>query len=185
MSCRLIPNLLVLRPGDANEAVVAAKIAFEQKDKPSLILLTRQKLPVFDRSIYPDANNFAKGGYVMKETRAADITIFCTGSEVWVALEVADILSEFNVRVVNLGCWEIFETQSKNYKSDVIGPAKALKVSIEAGVTIGWQKFTGINGLNFGIDCFGDSGPGNEIADKLGIVPDKIAKKIKSHLLKK
>ena len=185
MSCRLIPNLLVLRPGDANEAVVAAKIAFEQKDKPSLILLTRQKLPVFDRSIYPDANNFAKGGYVMKETTAAEITIFCTGSEVWVALEVADILSEFNVRVVNLGCWEIFETQSKNYKSDVIGPAKALKVSIEAGVTIGWQKFTGINGLNFGIDCFGDSGPGNEIADKLGIVPDKIAKKIKSHLLKK
>ena len=185
MSCRLIPNLLVLRPGDANEAVVAAKIAFEQKDKPSLILLTRQKLPVFDRSIYPDANNFAKGGYVMKETTAAEITIFCTGSEVWVALEVADILSEFNVRVVNLGCWEIFETQSKNYKSDVIGPHEVLKVSIEAGVTIGWQKFTGINGLNFGIDCFGDSGPGNEIADKLGIVPDKIAKKIKSHLLKK
>ena len=183
MSCRLIPNLLVLRPGDANEAVIASRIAFEQKDRPSLVLLTRQKLPVFDRSIYPSAESVYKGGYVMQESEGdTDITIFCSGSEVWVALEVREILSQYKIRVVNLACWELFEEQSEEYKKQVIGPSNALKVSIEAGVTIGWQKYTGASGLNFGIDRFGESAPGKEVAEALGMTPSKIAKSIEKHL---
>ena len=183
MSCRLIPNLLVLRPADANEAVIASKIAFEQKHRPSLILLTRQKLPVFDRAIHPSASSIYKGGYVIQECKKdADITIFCSGSEVWVGLKVREILSQYQIRVVNLACWELFEEQSEDYKKSVVGPSSALKISIEAGVTIGWQKYTGISGLNFGIDRFGESAPGKEVADALGLTPSKIVKSIEKHL---
>ena len=182
MSCRMIPNLLVLRPGDANEAVIASKIAFEQKDRPSIILLTRQKIPVFDRNIYPSVENVYKGGYVMKDSNDADITIFCSGSEVWVALDVANLLTQFKTRVVNMVSWELFDEQSDSYKKDVIGSSKSLKVSIEAGVTTGWQKYTGLDGLNFGIDRFGESAPGHIVADTLGLTPSKIAKSIQKHL---
>ena len=182
MSCRMIPNLLVLRPGDANEAVIASKIAFEQTNRPSIILLTRQKVPVFDRNIYPNVNNVYKGGYVMKDSNDADITIFCSGSEVWVALDVANLLTQFKTRVVNMVSWELFDEQSDSYKKDVIGSSKSLKVSIEAGVTTGWQKFTGLDGLNFGIDRFGESAPGHIVADTLGLTPSKIAKSIQKHL---
>ena len=182
MSCRMIPNLLVLRPGDANEAVIASKIAFEQKDRPSIILLTRQKIPVFDRDIYPSIENVYKGGYVMKESSNADITIFSSGSEIWVSLDVAKLLPQYKIRVINMVSWELFDEQSDSYKEEVIGSIESLKVSIEAGVTTGWQKFTGINGLNFGIDRFGESAPGDIVADTLGLTPSKIAKSIEKHL---
>ena len=108
MSCRLIPNLLVLRPADANEAVIASKIAFEQKHRPSLILLTRQKLPVFDRAIHPSASSIYKGGYVIQECKKdADITIFCSGSEVWVGLKVREILSQYQIRQLFLPTFSI------------------------------------------------------------------------------
>ena len=182
MSCRMIPNLLVLRPGDANEAVMASKIAFEQTNRPSIILLTRQKIPVFDRNIYPSVENVYKGGYVMKEVNNADITIFSSGSEVWVALDVSQLLPQYKTRVVNMVSWELFDEQSDSYKKEVIGPIGSLKVSIEAGVTTGWQKFTGTSGLNFGIDRFGESAPGHIVADALGLTPSKIAKSIEKHL---
>ena len=118
----------------------------------------------------------------MQESETPDITIFCTGSEVWVGLEVREILSQYQIRVVNLACWELFEEQSTDYKNSVIGPKSALKISIEAGITTGWQKYTGLNGLNFGIDRFGESAPGNEVADTLGLTPSKIAKSIEKHL---
>ncbi len=182
MACRMIPNLLVIRPCDANEAVMATKLAFGQESRPSLILLTRQKVPVFDRSIYPSAENINKGGYIMRDCDGlSDITIYATGSEVWVALEVAEKLKDINVRVVNLPCWEIFENQTLDYKKKVLGNPNAFKVSIEAGVTSGWQKFTGVNGLNFGIDTFGESAPGSQVADKFGLTPKKIVSKILKH----
>ena len=118
----------------------------------------------------------------MKESSDCHMTIFCSGSEVWVGLEVAEILSDYNIRVVNLSCWELFEEQSDQYKRSVIGPSDVLKVSIEAGVTIGWQKYTGNNGLNFGIDRFGASAPGKQVAESLGLTPSKIAKSIEKHL---
>ena len=92
------------------------------------------------------------------------------------------MLSSHNIRVVNLGCWELFDKHSEEYKKSVIGPEKALKISIEAGATTGWQKYTGINGLNYGIDCFGASAPGPDVAKHLGLTPEKIVESIKQHL---
>ena len=183
MACRAIPNLLVLRPGDANEAIVASRIAFEQTNRPALVLLTRQGLPVFDRNTYPSAEEFRKGGYIMQNCEGApEVVIISTGSEVWVALEAAEKISENKVRVVNIGCWELFDEQSLEYRQSVLGDESALRVSIEAGVTLGWEHYTGLNGLNIGINTFGESAPGGEVADHFGITPEKVADKIQKHI---
>ena len=174
MACRAIPNLLVLRPGDANEALVASKLAFEQVNRPALVLLTRQGLPVLDRTIYPSAEEIRKGGYVIKNsTKEPDIIIIASGSEVWVALEVAEKITNKNIKVVNMACWELFDEQSQDYRDSVLDNNSALRVSIEAGITLGWEHYTGLNGLNIGIDTFGESAPGNEVADHFGLTPDK------------
>ena len=183
MACRAIPNLLVLRPADANEAIVASKLAFEQTNRPALVLLTRQGLPVFDRSQYPSAEEFRKGGYIIADSDVdPDVVIIATGSEVWVALETKEILKDVSVRVVNLGCWKLFDEQSEDYRQKVLGPQSAMRVSIEAGITTGWEHYTGLNGLNIGIDTFGESAPGNEVADHFGLIPKKIADRIHNHL---
>ena len=185
MAYRSIPNLLILRPADANEAVIACKIAFEQKNRPSLVLLTRQSIPVFDREKYPSQSNFEKGGYIMSNEENPNIIIFATGSEVWVALDTKDLLNKngYKVKVVNMGCWELFEEQKNEYKQNVLdAPSSALHVSIEAGITSGWERYTGRNGLNIGIDTFGESGPGNDVANHFGLTPDKIYKKILNKL---
>ncbi|SVD77263.1 uncharacterized protein METZ01_LOCUS430117, partial [marine metagenome] len=87
-----------------------------------------------------------------------------------------------NIRVVNLGCWELFDEQTNIYRHEVLGPESALRVSIEAGITTGWEHYTGLNGLNIGIDTFGESAPGNEVADHFGLIPEKIADRIRNHL---
>jgi transketolase len=103
MACRAIPNLLVLRPADANEAIVAGKMAFELIDRPALVLLTRQGVPVFDRKIYPSAQEIYKGGYIMSDCVGnPEVVIIATGSEVWVALESMELLKDVKVRVITL-----------------------------------------------------------------------------------
>tara|TARA_B100001094_G_scaffold249033_1_gene246235 strand:+ start:1976 stop:3967 length:1992 start_codon:yes stop_codon:yes gene_type:complete len=181
MSYRAIPNLLILRPADANEAVLAAKIAFEQKKHPSFVLLTRQGLPVLDRKKYASYENVYKGGYTISDcNEKADIVIFATGSEVWIALEVKDKLPEdYNVKVINMFSWELFEKQDDSYKNTVLSYSEnALLVSIEAGITDGWQKYTGRFGLNIGINTFGESAPGKEVAEHFGITTDNVYNKI-------
>ena len=188
MSYRAIPNLLVLRPADANEAVVASKIAFEQKNRPSLVLLTRQGIPVFDRDIYPDASSLEKGGYIMNDSDSPDVMILSTGSEVWVSLDAKELLNKegYNVKVVNLSCWELFEEQNTDYKNDVLKCNNdTLIVSVESGITDGWQKYTGRYGLNIGINTFGESGPGKEVADHFGINPESVYNKIIKRLNEK
>jgi len=183
MSYRAIPNLLVLRPADANEAVIAAKIAFKQRENPSLVLLTRQGLPVLDRNIYPQASNIEKGGYVLLDNEKPDILIFATGSEVSLALEVVEMMQDYNIKVVNLACWELFEQQNIDYKEKVLSCHKnTLLVSIEAGITDGWQKFTGRNGLNIGINTFGESAPGKAVAEHFGLIAEAVTNKINSKL---
>ena len=188
MSYRAIPNLLVLRPADANEAVVASKIAFEQKNRPSLVLLTRQGIPVFDRKKYPDASSLEKGGYIMNDSDSPDVMILSTGSEVWVSLDAKELLNKegYNVKVVNLSCWELFEEQNTDYKNDVLKCNNdTLIVSVESGITDGWQKYTGRYGLNIGINTFGESGPGKEVADHFGITPESVYNKIIKRLNEK
>ena len=185
MSYRAIPNLLVLRPSDANEAVEACKIAFEQKDIPSLVLLSRQGLPVLDRSLYPCASNASKGGYIMADNENPDVIIFTSGSELWVSLEVEKMLIKdgHNVKVVNMFCWELFDKQDLDYKDKVLmATNKTLHVSVEAGITAGWERYTGRSGLNIGIDTFGESAPGNDVAKHFGLTPNQVYEKIKNKL---
>ena len=179
MACRAIPNLLVLRPCDANEAVVASKIAFEQKEYPSLVLFSRQGLPVLDREKYPSADEFRKGAYIISDSIGdPDISIFASGSEVPLVLEVKDSLKDkMNIRVVNFGCWELFDMQSEEYKSKILYNS-SFKVSVEAGITQGWQKYTGNRALNIGIDRFGESAPGKDVAKHLGIDAISVKNKI-------
>jgi len=187
MSYRAIPNLLILRPADANEAVLASKIAFEQKKRPSFVLLTRQGLPVLDRDKYASHENVYNGGYVISDCDTeADVLIFATGSEVWIALEAKERLTDkYNVKVVNMFCWEIFEEQGSDYKSNVLcSKNDALLVSVEAGITDGWQKYTGRYGLNIGINTFGESAPGSEVAKHFGITTDNVYNKITERLNK-
>jgi len=182
MACRTIPGLMVFRPADANEASIAAELAFNYQDKASIILLTRQKLPVIDRNQYSHYDNFKKGGYIISDSNGnPDVTIIATGSEVSLALEAKKCLDNYNIRVVNLGCWELFDEQSSDYKNTVIDE-HSFKISIEAGVTMGWQKYTGNKGLNIGIDRYGESAPGTDVADYLGISLDKVLSKIKECL---
>ena len=189
MACRAIPNLLVLRPADANEAIVASKIAFEQSNLPSLILLTRQGLPVLDRNIYPSEEEFRKGAYVISDYDGPgpDISIFASGSEVSLALDVKEALkNQFNIRVVNFGCWELFDMQSEDYKSSIIHDS-SFKVSIEAGITQGWEKYTGnstAKSLNIGINTFGESAPGKDVAEHFGLTSEAISKNILNKLEK-
>mgnify|MGYP000166800538 CR=1 FL=1 len=188
MSYRAIPNLLVLRPADANEAVEASKIAFEQKNRPSLVLLTRQGIPVFDRNEYPDCRNFEKGGYIMSGSDNPDVMILSTGSEVWVSLDAKELLVNkgYSVKVVNLGCWELFDEQSQEYKQSVLKcNSNTLLVSVESGITDGWQKYTGRYGLNIGINTFGESGPGKDVAEHFGITPKSVYNKIMDRLNEK
>ena len=188
MSYRAIPNLLVLRPADANEAVVASRVAFEQKNRPSLVLLTRQGIPVFDRDKYPDPCSFEKGGYIMSDSDSPDVMILSTGSEVWVSLDAKDLLIKngYNVKVVSLGCWELFDEQSEEYQQNVLKcNSNTLIVSVESGITNGWQKYTGRNGLNIGIDTFGESGPGKDVAAHFGITPESVFNKIVKRLNEK
>ena len=189
MACRAIPNLLVLRPGDANEAVIASKIAFEQSELPSLVLLTRQGLPVLDRSIYPSAEEFRKGAYILSDYDSENpkLSIFASGSEVSLALDVKVALKDqFNIRVVNFGCWELFDMQSEDYKSNIIHDS-SFKISIEAGITQGWEKYTGnstSNSLNIGINTFGESAPGKDVAEHFGLTSEAIIDTILSKLEK-
>ena len=183
MACRAIPNLLVLRPADANEAIVASKMAFELTDRPALVLLTRQGLPVFDRNIYPSAEKMYQGGYIMSDSKGEpEVVIIATGSEVWVALEAMELLKDVQVRVVNLPCWKIFDEQDDNYRQEVLGPESALRVSVEAGITMGWEHYTGLNGLNIGINTFGESAPGNDVARYFSITPEAVAECIRKKL---
>ena len=184
MACRTIPNLMVFRPADANEASIAAKLAFEYKNKASIILLTRQKLPVIDRNKYTDFNDFEKGAYVISEYdgQKSKMSIFSSGSEISLALDVKEALkNEFNIRVVNFGCWELFDMQSEDYRSDIIHDS-SFKVSIEAGITQGWEKYTGncmLNTLNIGINRYGESAPGKDVAEHLELTLEHIVKKVR------
>ena len=184
MACRTIPNLMVFRPADANEASVAAKLAFNYSDLASIILLTRQKLPVIDRNKYSDYKGFEKGAYIISEydNDRPKMSIFASGSEVSLALDVKEkINKEFNIRVVNFGCWELFEMQPESYKSSIIHDS-SIKISIEAGITNGWEKDTGnirSKSLNIGINTYGESAPGKIVAEHFGLTVDSVVENIK------
>ncbi len=183
MACRSIPNLLVLRPADANEAVHAIKMSFSLK-RPSIVLLSRQGLPVLNRGEYASSSQVEKGGYIISDADSPDIIIYSSGSEIHLALDAKKALDKFKVRVVNMFSWELFDEQSAEYKNTIFDPSfKGLRVSIEAGITMGWERFTGLDGLNIGINSFGESAPGKDVANHFGLNSESVIEKILEKLI--
>ncbi|RQW45897.1 transketolase [Novosphingobium sp. LASN5T] len=180
MSLRMIPNLLVFRPADAIETAEAWAIALANKDRPTVLALTRQNLPPlrFDTEM-----KSAKGAYRLVSAEAArQVVLLATGSEVALAKDVAATLEAQGIGadVVSVPCWELFDEQDAAYRTDLL-PADVLKVSIEAGVTLGWQKYVG-DGLTIGMDTFGASAPAEVLFDHFGFAVDKIVPKILSRI---
>ena len=181
MAYRAIPNLYVFRPCDANEAAEAIALSFNI-NKPVAVLLSRQGLPVLDRGS-SSSDKIEKGAYIIKDScNTPEINIYASGSEVWLALDVAKKLSEYRVRVINVFCWKVFFEQEQDYIESILSKDSKLQVSIEAGVTFGWERFTGNNGLNIGIDTFGESGPGADVASHFGLTVDSIVSKVKDSI---
>jgi len=181
---RAIPGLTVIRPCDANEVVEAWKCAIEE-DGPVALIFTRQTVPVLDRKDLLPAHNLRKGAYVLKEAdKKMRVVIISTGSEVHPSLEAARILEEKGIgtRVVSMPSWEIFERQDEEYKKSVIPEGIELKVSVEAGVSMGWHKYVGEKGEIIGIDRFGASAPYKVLFEKFGFTGKAIAERIEKRL---
>ena len=181
MSLRVIPNLLVFRPADAIETAEAWALAIRQPDRPSVLCLTRQNLP----AVRADGEfKSARGAYRLKSAEAArKVVLVATGSEVELALATAAALEADGIGadVVSMPCWELFAEQDAAYRADLL-PADALKVSIEAGVTLGWERHVGSDGLTIGIDTFGASAPAEVLFKHYGFSADAIVPQIKAKL---
>jgi len=174
-SLRAIPNLLVIRPADANETAEAWKYALEHQDRPVALLLTRQGLPVLDQNKHGSAANLSKGAYVLVGTDKPDVLLLASGSEISIALCAAEGLAKENIKanVISMPCWELFEKQSKDYKDSVIPPETKARVGIEAGVELGWKKWLGDKGIFIGMSSFGASAPAKICFEKFGITVEK------------
>lgn len=179
MSLRAIPNMSVLRPCCAIETAECWELALRNETGPTVLALTRQNLaPVRDKHF--EENMSARGGYILKEADGKPtVCIIATGSEVEVAVAVREILQEKGIatRVVSMPSLEIFLSQSQAYRTEVLG-GDCLKVSIEAGITRGWEAIVGDKGMSVGIDRFGLSAPGAELFDHFGFTGDEVAKKV-------
>lgn len=175
-SLRAIPNLLVIRPCDANETAEAWRVAVETKGGPVALILTRQDVPTLDRSKFAAAENLRKGAYVLAHAEGdPEITLIATGSEVHLATEACEVLraGDIAARVVSMPCWELFEEQTREYKESVLPPA-GLRLSIEAAATLGWSRYASPANAVIGLDRFGASAPGETNMENFGFTVDHV-----------
>jgi transketolase len=186
MSLRLIPNLTLIRPADANEVAQAWEAAIKNMEGPTTILLTRQPLPILDPKTQVRDGMVAKGAYILSESsgeRPAFILI-ASGSEVHVALEAQSLLEGEGIptRVVSMPSWELFSRQPVEYQEMVLPPEIKARMAIEAGATSGWERWVGEYGYVFGIDRFGKSAPAQVLMEDYGFTADNIARLTKEKL---
>ena len=190
LSLRAIPNLAVYRPADAVETAEAWALALGDATRPSVLALSRQNLPQLRHhasTAVAGENLTARGGYRLRAATAARQVVFlATGSEVEVAIAAADLLEADGIGcdVVSMPCWEAFDVQDAAYRADILG-RDALLVSVEAGVTLGWERYTGNDGLNIGVDSFGASAPIDVLYDHFGLTGPKIAARVTARLARR
>lgn len=172
-SLRAIPHLKVFRPADANETKSAWICALSEKKHPTAIILTRQKVSLCT----PDDGSALRGGYILRAAENPQAVLIATGSEVEICLKAQEILASRNLRcnVVSLPCWELFEEQPEEYKATVIPRHIKNRVSVEAGATLGWERWVGENGVTFGLNRFGASAPYERLYKEFGFTPENIA----------
>ena len=183
---RAIPGLDVIRPCDANEVAEAWRAALDRTHQPVALVLTRQDVPILDRSRYASAEGLRRGGYVLADPDDGDpeMILIATGSEVAIAVGAHEKLTADGIRsrVVSLPCWELFERQDEPYRDQVLPPAITARVSVEEASTLGWDRFVGPEGATIGMHTFGSSAPLKDVQTKFGFTPDRVAEAAKEVL---
>ncbi|WP_226569081.1 transketolase [Bacillus stratosphericus] len=187
-SLRAMPNLSVIRPADGNETAAAWKLAVSSTDKPTVLVLTRQNLPTIDQAPDKAYEGVEKGGYVVVEAADAkpEALLLASGSEVGLAIEAQKALEKEGIRVsvVSLPAWDRFEEQSDEYKESVLPKAVRARIAIEMGASLGWERYTGLDGDVIAIDKFGASAPGETIIEKYGFTVSNVVSRVKAKLNK-
>lgn len=187
-SLRAMPNLSVIRPADGNETAAAWKLAVSSTDKPTALVLTRQNLPTIDQAPEKAYEGVEKGGYVVVEAADAqpEALLLASGSEVGLAIEAQKALEKEGIRasVVSLPAWDRFDQQSDEYKESVLPTAVRARVAIEMGASLGWERYTGLDGDVIAIDKFGASAPGETIIEKYGFTVSNVVSRVKAKLNK-
>lgn len=186
-SLRAIPNLIVIRPADANETVEAWKFAINHKGGPVALILTRQKVDVIDQNKYASPAGLNRGAYILKDSKQnPDLLLIATGSEVSLSIKAAEKLEAEgkNVRVISFPSWEIFEQQDEEYKKRIFPKDIKAKVSVEMGIGLGWSKYVGELGESLSIEIFGASAPDNVLFEKYGFTVDNLLRVAKNVLAK-
>jgi len=174
---RTVPNLVTIRPADATETVEAWMVAMERQHSPTALVFSRQSLPILDRNLLAPVSGVKHGGYVLWEAASPpDIILIGTGSEVHIALGAGELLKEKGIaaRVVSMPSWELFDDQPVEYRNSVLPPDIRARISIEAGVTFGWERYVGIDGITIGLNRFGASAPAKVIYEKLGLTSQRL-----------
>jgi transketolase len=182
MAMRLIPGVTVIRPADANETVQAWRVAMNHEGGPVALALTRQGLPTLP---HENATKLEKGAYILRDSeKSPELILIASGSEVQLALGAQEKLAENGIaaRVVSMPSWELFEAQDEAYRESVLPASVKKRISVEAGSTLGWQKYVGSEGIAIGIDIFGESAPGGQLMQYMGFSVDNVVEKAKGLL---
>ncbi|MHB1077206.1 transketolase [Thiobacillus sp.] len=178
---RAIPNLTVIRPGDANETAVAWRVALETRDRPVVLVLSRQNLPTLDRSRYAPADGLRQGAYVLSDAAHGEpeLILIASGSEVGLIVAAAERLQGEGValRLVSMPSWELFEAQSQTYRDAVLPPLIPARLAVEAGVSQGWHRYVGDRGDVLGVDRFGASAPGPVMLREYGFSVEAVCQR--------
>lgn len=185
-SLRAIPNLVVIRPSDANETREAWKVAVSRQNGPTALALSRQNLVTLDRTVYKSASNLAKGAYVLADLGGdkPQIILMASGSEVELIVQAGSLLSAegINVRLVSFPSWELFKAQSQNYKDSVLPPSISARIAVETGISMGWEQWVGSKGQIIAMDRFGASAPYKTLLKEFGFTPENVIQQAKGLL---
>jgi transketolase len=182
---RAIPNLVVIRPGDANETAVAWQVALEMQNRPVALVLSRQNLPTLDRSHLASASGLQRGAYILADVEGGnpDLVLIATGSELSLAIAAAEHLrtEDIRARVVSMPSWELFDEQQQEYQDSVIPPQVKMRLAVEAGSSQGWHRYVGDGGSVLGVEQFGASAPGEVMLREFGFTADNV--RLRAHAL--
>ena len=182
-----IPNLVLIRPADANETAAAWHIALERRAGPTGLVLTRQSLPVLFETMRDPAETVARGAYVLVDSSGIpDIVLIASGSEVHLALDARDILAQEGIgtRVVSMPSWKLFEAQPTAYQESVLPPLVTARLAIEAATPLGWERYVGGKGAVMGMEHFGASAPYRDLMKEFGFTAEGVAEKAREVLEK-
>jgi len=188
-SLRAVPGLITLRPADANEVVEAWRVIVKLRHQPAALVLSRQAIPIFDRSRYAAASGVARGAYVLADAEGGkpEVLLLSSGSEVWLCVEAFERLRTDGIRarVVSMPSWELFEQQNGSYRDGVLPPDVAARVSVEQAGTFGWERYVGATGTRIGMETFGASAPLKELQKKFGFTVERVVEGARAQLARR